>query len=129
MLNCIGDRLAERLQLLDCVLRVDAQRCRKLCAFNTIAFQFGVLESGERIRLIFLFKERALSLARFAVIHHEFEVWTIAIAVSANPNFASPHPNTVAIVLPYLQGKMRQNAFFLVGMSQTRKRTKMSSFT
>ena len=47
ILNGVGDRSAERLQLLDCVLRHDAQRRWKLRVLDAVAFQLGVLECGE----------------------------------------------------------------------------------
>src|SRR6266436_4147715 len=121
MLDCIGDRLAERLQLLHCVLCHDAERCWKLRVLDTVAFQFGILERRERFGLLFGLEETAFPLSRFTVVHHEFEMRTIAIGVFADPDFALSHAATVAILLPQIQAKSRQNASLYVRMSRMPK--------
>ena len=121
MFDRIGDRLAERFQLLGCVLRHDAQRRWKLRVLNAVAFQFSVLERGERIGLLFGLKETALALSRLAVVHHEFQMRTIAVAVSANPDFTSSHAITVATLLPQKQVNSRYYAFLCVTMIDARK--------
>src|SRR5213594_3213153 len=54
---------------------------------------------------------------------------TVAVAVSANRDFACSHGYTVATLLPQTQGKMRQNGVFRVCMSQTEKGAKSADLT
>jgi hypothetical protein len=46
---------------------------------------------------------------------------TVAVAVSANPDFAWSHAFTVATLLPQKQAKMRFFAFLCVTMIDVRK--------
>src|SRR6266481_6335467 len=92
VINCMGDCPAERLQLLDCVLRHDAQRRWKLGVLKAVAFQLCVLERDERFGLLFGFKESALALSGLAVVYHVFQMRTITVAISANPALALSHP-------------------------------------
>jgi hypothetical protein len=64
----------------------------------------------------------ALPFSRFAIVHHESQMRTIAAAIFANPDFASSHVHIVAILLPQKQVKSRENAFLYVRMSMMAKR-------
>jgi hypothetical protein len=91
MMNRVRDGLAERSQLIDRVLRHDAQRSWKLCVLHAVALALGILESSERIGLVFRLEESAFSPSGFAVVHHEFEVRTFLVFVLANLDFARSH--------------------------------------
>src|SRR4029453_11326291 len=98
-----------------------AQRRWKLRSLNAVAFQFRVLERGERFGVFFGLKETALALSRFAEVHDEFQMLSIAVAVFANPDFASSHGLSVAILLPLNQVNSRFYPFLCVTMTHTQK--------
>jgi hypothetical protein len=58
------------------------------------------LKAANELACSFSFKETALPFSRFPIVHHEFEMRTIAVAVFASPDFACPHTNTVVALLP-----------------------------
>ena len=58
---------------------------------HAVALALVILERGERIGGLFGLEERRLAIARFAVVHHEFQVWPVAVAVPCEPDFARSH--------------------------------------
>ena len=63
----------------------------------------------------------ALPFSRFAIVHHESQMRTIAAAIFANPDFASSHVHIVAILLPQKQVKSRYFGFLCVTIKEARK--------
>src|SRR5262249_10238620 len=114
-------RFAEWLQCFDCLLRHHPQRRRKFSVLNAVAFQFRVLERGERFGLLFRFKKAPLSFSGLAVIDDEFQVRTIAIPILANPDFALSHVITVGTLLAQKQVKSRYYRFLCVTIKEARK--------
>src|SRR5262249_42925906 len=96
-LRRILNRLAIGGQCLFAFLRHDTQGCWKFRALDAVACQFCILQSGKGFGLVGGFEKTSFSLPRFAVIDYEFEMRTIAIRVSASPDFALCH----AILLPF----------------------------
>jgi hypothetical protein len=66
-----------------------AQRRWELRVLDAAALQLGILEDGKCACLLFRLKEFPPTFSGLAIVHHELKRRTVAVAVSANPDFTA----------------------------------------